>query len=296
MSQLDGIRCFGGLRRTAELVIPERHLGLVTAQEAPLSPGFLNHLADLVETELDLDRLLQALPEFDPTTLAPPWQLPQVGTAGTVRLGVAQDQAFCFYYQENLAYLAAAGAEIVFFSPLRDSSLPPDLAGLYFGGGYPEVFAETLAANQKLRRELRDLAATGMPIYAECGGLMYLSQGLTTLEGKRLPMAGLLPLEVRMLNRLKSLGYREVTLQRDCLLGPAGMTARGHEFHYSEICGMDPALSPVYRIRARRQEQDGWEGFCHHNILASYVHLHFGSNPEMARHMVNFCRQYKEGL
>ena len=259
----------------------------ITPWRAPIS----RRLADLVESHLDLDGLLAALA---PAPLEP-IPAPPASPASVVRLGVARDQAFCFYYPDNLEWLENFGAEIVPFSPLADADLPPDLHGLYLGGGYPELGAPQLSANQAMRRIIRERAAAGLPIYAECGGLMYLGQEISDLEGKRHPMAGVLPMSVRMLPRLKSLGYREVTLTGDGLLGPAGTRLRGHEFHYSEIvdraCWPAPALPAHGQPRRRARAA---KAIAPNQVLASYVHLHFGSNPEAARHFVACCIKYKD--
>jgi cobyrinic acid a,c-diamide synthase len=289
LASLPGIRCFGGLPRHPELAIPERHLGLATADDHPLEDNFLSHLADLLEANLDLTGLLAALP-----SLALPREAAAPAAPPLVRLGVARDPAFCFYYPENLDWLAHYGAELVPFSPLNDPKLPRDLHGIYLGGGYPELFAGHLAANEGLKRQLAAQAAAGLPVYAECGGLMYLSQELQDLEGRSHPMAGVLPLTVRMLKRLRALGYREITLSADGLLGPAGTQARGHEFHYSEIAAETGNLPRIYRIAARQGQEAQPEGYCLNNVLASYVHLHFGSNPEVARNLVERCRVFKE--
>ena len=213
-----------------------------------------------------------------------------------MRLGVARDRAFCFYYPENLELLAKFGAELVFFSPLEDRELPAGLDGIYLGGGYPELYAGQLAANETLKQALKAGAAGGLPIYAECGGLMYLAREILDLEGRAHPMAGVFPFTVRMLPRLKALGYREVTLAADSLLGPAGTTARGHEFHYSEIVGEPIGVPRLYRLTPRRGGAAVNEGYSANHVLASYVHLHFGSNPEVARHLVANCRAYKNNL
>ena len=182
-------------------------------------------------------------------------------TPPLVRLGVARDQAFCFYYPENLELLASFGAELVPFSPLTDRELPAGLDGVYLGGGYPELYAEQLAANEALKQALQQGAAGGLPIYAECGGLMYLAREILDLEGRAHPMAGVLPFTVRMLPRLKALGYREVTLTAPGLLGPAGTTARGHEFHYSEIVGEPIGVPRLYRLTPRRGGAAVSEGY-----------------------------------
>jgi cobyrinic acid a,c-diamide synthase len=289
LSLLGEVKCLGGLPREAKLAIPERHLGLTTAEDHPLQEEYLGRLADLLEEHLDLEGLLAALPRLE----MPPVVSPEAA-APTVRLGVARDQAFCFYYPENLELLARFGAELLPFSPLTDRQLPENLHGVYLGGGYPELFAAPLAANDGLKQELAEQAAAGLPIYAECGGLMYLSQEIQDLEGRRHSMAGLLPLKVRMLKRLKTLGYREITLTAAGLLGPAGTQVRGHEFHYSEIAAETGDLPRLYHLTARQGAAALAEGYCRNHILASYVHLHFGSNPEVARHLVENCRAYKE--
>ena len=290
ISQLDGVKCLGGLPRKAELAIPERHLGLTTAEDHPLEEEHLAQLADVLEEHLDLEGLLAALPG-----LALPREAPPPAVAPTVRLGLARDRAFCFYYTENLELLARFGAELVPFSPLTDRELPKNLHGIYLGGGYPELFAAQLAANEGLKRELAAQAAAGLPIYAECGGLMYLSQEIRDLKGKPHSMAGLLPLQVRMLKRLKALGYREITMRAAGLLGPAGTRARGHEFHYSEIAAETGDLPRIYHLTARQGAEAAPEGYSIMNVLASYVHLHFGSNPEVARQLVQRCLEYKTG-
>ena len=206
LTSLPGVRCFGGLPRDRELAIPERHLGLTTAEDHPLDDSYLEHLADRLEAHLDFDGLIKALPRLTLPEEPAPKAMP-----ATVRLGVARDRAFCFYYPENLELFASFGAELVFFSPLEDRELPAELHGIYLGGGYPELYAGKLAANAVLRQALQAGAAAGLPIYAECGGLMYLAREIRDLEGRAHPMTGVLPFAVRMLPRLKSLGYREVT-------------------------------------------------------------------------------------
>ena len=285
---MEGITCFGGLPRDQEISIPERHLGLTTAEDHPLEEKHLEFLADFLEQNLNMDGLLASLP-----SLSFPQEPPLEAAPPCVRLGVARDPAFCFYYPENLELLAHFGAEIVPFSPLADPKLPENLHGIYLGGGYPELSAAQLAANATLKRDLAKQAESGLPIYAECGGLMYLSQEIEDLDGNRHPMAGVLPLKVRMLPRLRALGYREITLTAPGLLGPAGTRARGHEFHYSEIAAVPADLPRLYRLTVRQGVETMSEGYCVKNVLASYVHLHFGSNPEIARHLVDRCVEYK---
>jgi cobyrinic acid a,c-diamide synthase len=289
LASLQDVRCFGGLPRDPELAIPERHLGLATAEDHPLEEVYLHYLAEWLEAHLDLDGLLQAL---SPLAL-PEEPAPEAGPPA-VRLGVARDRAFCFYYPENLELLAQRGAELVPFSPLEDRELPAHLDGIYLGGGYPELYAEQLAGNVGLKQALQKSAAGGLPIYAECGGLMYLARDIRDLEGRTFRMAGVFPFSVQMLPRLKALGYREVTLTAAGLPGPPGTRARGHEFHYSEIVGQPDGVPCLYRLTPRQGGEAVNEGYRANNVLASYVHLHFGSNPEVARHLVASCREYKE--
>jgi cobyrinic acid a,c-diamide synthase len=283
--------CLGGIPRSAAISIPERHLGLVTREDLPLSTDYADRLARLVESHLDLDRLLRDLPDV---AIDPPAAEGQPAAADPrVRIGVARDNAFCFYYEDNLELLAACGAELVAFSPVGDRSLPEGLDGLYLGGGYPELYARRLSDNRHLRRRIRDASDAGMPIYAECGGLMYLCREVSDLEGRAYPMCGCLPFKTRMLDRLKALGYREVTLSAESLLGPAGLRIRGHEFHYSEIGGAAADVACDYRIQNRSGTEATAEGYRVGRTLASYVHLHFGSNPGAAAHFVNTCQAYR---
>ena len=211
-----------------------------------------------------------------------------------VRIGLARDKAFCFYYPENLRLLEQTGAELVPFSPLADSKLPDNLQGLYLGGGYPELHARELAANNELREEIVRYAAQGGPVYAECGGFMYLMQGLEDGQGNTYPLLGLFPFKARMHDRLRALGYREVVVREATLLGPAGTVIRGHEFHYSSIADNPEKAHCVYSLRGRKGETGSCEGYTVHNVLASYVHLHFGSCPQAAENLVDFCRKFAE--
>jgi cobyrinic acid a,c-diamide synthase len=206
------------------------------------------------------------------------------GAGEAVRIAVARDEAFCFCYPENLELLSAAGAEIVPFSPLVDRSLPANIDGIYLPGGYPELHAEKLAGNERLLREIREAAISGLPVYAECGGFMLLAE---SIDGR--PMAGVFPARARMLPKRKALGYREVTLIADSLLGPSGTKSRGHEFHYSDM-PLPADVTRIYRLHRPGGEDLGCEGYRVHNALGSYVHLHFGSNPQVAANFVEFCR------
>lgn len=296
LEQLPGVRLWGVLPQQSDVALPGRHLGLVTADDGPLTPERLEALADWVEASLDLDALLASLPHV----AVPP--APPVAASVPVRglrprIGVARDAAFCFYYQENFRLLQQAGAELVFFSPLDDARLPKNLHGLYLGGGYPELHAADLAQNSGLRREVAALCASGRPVLAECGGFMYLMDGLIldqqTPSGRGypqfFPMAGVFPFRATMNARRAALGYRQVETTADSPLGPAGTLARGHEFHYSSIPEAAYASASLYRVADREGPLPRTDGFVRGRVVGSYIHLHLGSSPNLARSFVEAC-------
>ncbi len=284
----------GAVPRDALPVLQSRHLGLVSADRENLTRETLERLADAVERHVDLERLLaiadtQTKPLAVAVHLDPMPALPSAGPA--VRLGVARDRAFHFYYADNLDMLRRAGAKLIFFSPLDDPGLPPDLGGLYLGGGYPEVYAQALADNTAMREDIRQFAEAGGPVFAECGGLMLLGQRLWNLDNQAFPMCGLFPFETRMLPRLKRLSYTEVAFLHDTPLGPAGTRARGHEFHFSELIADEPVAKQAYSV-TRRGAAVETQGFVKKNTLAGYIHLHFASAPAMVPYFIQVCRTY----
>jgi cobyrinic acid a,c-diamide synthase len=286
--------CLGGLVRDEVLAMPERHLGLVTAGDQALSGEQIARLAHWAESQLDLSRLLEGLPDVDfPASDA---DLHTAAPSPCVTIAVARDRAFCFYYQDNLDLLARAGARLVPFSPLSDRQLPEGIGGIYLGGGYPELHAGQLARNVALREAIRDCSRDGMPIYGECGGLMYLGREMTDLQGEIYPMTGCLPFSSRMHQRLNALGYREVTLVKACIFGAKGVKARGHEFHYSDLQELPnrAEMERVYDVTGRKIAQRGREGYWRARTLGSYIHLHFGSNPALAQSLVDSCRSYRQ--
>lgn len=287
----------GVLPREPQIALPERYLGLVTAEAAPENVVFYERLAEWFEAGVDVDGLLALPPlpkggrggfNLNEIPLAPP--LPK--GENRVRIAVARDEAFSFCYPENLELLEAAGAEIEFFSPLRNHQLPTGISGLYLPGGYPELYAPQLAANLTLLQAIRAAACAGMPIYAECGGLIYLSGGVDGTSADHIqPFVALFPARARMLPQRKALGYRQVTFRFDTILGPAGTVARGHEFHYSEVA-IAPEVPRSYAVsRADGQVLED-EGYVLNNVLASYVHLHFASHPALAVNLVESCRRW----
>jgi cobyrinic acid a,c-diamide synthase len=285
-----------GLPRQDQHAFPERHLGLRTA-DATVPDARFEAWADTTSSWIDLDALLEAtaanVPVPMPDLSLAPLNNRQSGTGtgtGTFpvcRIGIASDPAFHFYYDHNLALLEAAGAQLVQFSPCRDASLP-EVDGLYFGGGYPELHARELSANDSLREAIRQFAAAQRPIYAECGGLMYLCAAIRTTDAERFPMVGLFQAEARMARERKALGYVELETTRATLLGPPGTRLRGHQFRYSELVGTQPAAT-AYRARLRRTGATFEEGYVTQRVLASYVHAHWGATPEVARAFVESC-------
>lgn len=268
----------GYLPRDTSFSMPERHLGLHLAQEA-LTEERLDRLAEWIEMNLDLDRLLEL------------GSRPKVASASVnglttrapkrVRIGIARDAAFCFYYHDNLELLERLGAELIEFSPVADRALPPDLDGIYIGGGYPELHAEALSANQSMRAAITRFGEDGAPVYAECGGFMYLMQAIVDAEGRSWPMTGVFPTRARMQKRLAKLGYIEVESCEPGNWMPTGASARGHEFRYSIMDEMPETISRIYRAPA--------EGYRVGSVAGSYVHLHFLSNPQFAEQFVEEC-------
>lgn len=293
-ANLPDVPVLGGVPREDLIKIPERHLGLVTADEFAFSQEWKGRLIDMVERHLDLERILQLaehplLDEPEVRSSNPPH-----GLKSSAVVAVARDAAFCFYYADNLELLRQAGAEVRFFSPLAGDTLPVDADGLYLGGGYPELFAKRLSQNERFLRDVRRAVPRGMPVYAECGGLMVLSQSIETIQGEAYPMAGVFSFGTRMLSKRKALGYTEVELRRACLLGEPGRRLRGHEFHYSEIVNFDRGGQDfAYELHGRSGASSKLEGYSKGSVLASYIHLHWGSLPQAAAAFVRACTDFR---
>ncbi len=288
MEAVPGVRLIGCLPRDENLEIPSRHLGLVTADEHLMGEDGIDRLARWIQAHLDLDQLLAGAPRFH--AVAPSLEGP---VAKRIRIGLARDEAFCFYYMENLRLLEASGAELVPFSPLRDKDIPEGVSGLYLGGGYPELHCEALSANRPMKKAVKAFVQAGGVVYAECGGFMYLMRTIRDLKGRGHRMAGVFPFDAVMENRLRSLGYREITTRRPCLLGPAGTRVRGHEFHYSRMTDPGEEYDTVYSVTGRLGLEETEEGFSVGTALGSYIHLHWGSNPEAAGALVEACARYR---
>ncbi len=300
MKNFPDFSVLGTLPRDKGISIPSRHLGLITVNDLGVEGLDVQGLAEWIEESIDMDALLaktrwHVTAEHRDDSYNDDFRLEAVRKRGRDRkvgIAVALDKAFCFYYQENIRLLEEAGAEIVFFSPMRDKSLPPGVKGVILGGGYPELHVERLSLNRDLIHEIRRAAFDGMPIYAECGGFMFLMEEFEDIKGDVYPLAGIFPFRCRMENRLKALGYREVTIRKDSVLGPAGTVIRGHEFHYSYIYKTRSNVSAIYMIADRKGISEREDGFQVKRVLGSYVHFHWGSNPAVARNFVEYCRRY----
>jgi cobyrinic acid a,c-diamide synthase len=295
-------RILGGLPVDAALAFPERHLGLRTADRDAIPDAQFAAWGERVAEWLDVDAILAAAraapsevrPDDSPVAIVASGVAPGASDEPprvSCRIGLAFDEAFHFYYDDNLRRLEQLGAELVRFSPIRDARLP-DVDGLYFGGGYPEVHAEALAANTAMRGDVAAFAAAGGPIYAECGGLMYLATAIRTSDGRSHAMVGILGGDVEMRDRLVALGYVEVETQEPTLLGGAGLRFRGHQFRYSDL-KLTAEVDHVYTVRRRRGGEVTREGYRIGNTLATYVHTHWASNPLAARGLVAACAEYR---
>lgn len=268
-----GIPVYGHLP-TGNYALESRHLGLVTAREVKELSAKMQVLAGQAERTINLDALIAlmcAQPEFDALELSVP-------RLGEVRIAVAQDRAFCFYYRDNLELLEALGARLVPFSPLADAALPA-CDGLYLGGGYPELYVEALSDNASMRASVRAAVQDGLPTIAECGGFMYLTEAI---DGW--PMAGVLPTRCRKTDGLIRFGYAELTAGHDSLLFHAGDVVRGHEFHHWD------AEEPGKALSAQKPSGRNWRcAYTSDTLYAGYPHLYFASNPAVAERFVRKC-------
>lgn len=265
-----GLPVLGFLPKLPEAVIGSRHLGLYTAAEVENLQQKLALLADAAEEHIDWPRLL-ALCEKEPPAL--PEKAPQPPVR--VRIAVAQDEAFCFTYAETLEAFRDAGAEVVFFSPLRDTALPENIGGLYLPGGYPELHARELSGNTLLLREIKQKIESGLPTAAECGGFLYLGQSLTDAEGQSWPMAGVLPGEAKDAGRLVRFGYAALSADSDSMLFRAGESFPIHEFHHWDSTANGTALAAKKPVGGA-----AWRcGFIGEHFYAGFPHLYWAGTP-----------------
>jgi cobyrinic acid a,c-diamide synthase len=314
------IPVLGYLPRDPNLKLSERHLGLIPLEEKRLDIDFYKRLSKLVEDNIDLSRILKISRKAKPLAFNKERIFKKEQTKGHVTIAVAKDEAFNFYYQDNLDILTHLGANIVTVSPLRDRELPKGIDGLYIGGGFPELFASGLSKNKKLKKVIYQKAEDGLPIYAECGGLMYLTKTLVDFSAKgrsasggkkrKFSMVGIFKCSVSMGNKLHRLGYVNIRVIKDNILSRRGDRNKAHVFHWSRLAGRTKHLSFAYEVikdkprpfcceeRLRSKKERGkdkiiYDGLVKKNVLAGYAHLHFASNLKFAKNFIKSCRQFK---
>lgn len=302
-----GVKVFGYLPKQSKVAVQERHLGLVPSWEMTSQDGenqepvqkLREDLAVSAST-LDLAGLLNVAQSVAPVSAEisetkPAFPAYSHAIEKPVRIGYALDNAFHFYYQENLDILTNLGVELVPFSPCKDSQLPEAISGIYFGGGYPELAAQELSANETMRKELLEKALGGMPIYAECGGLMYLSSYLQDIQGNVFPMVGVFPGTTVMRNRLAMLGYVTAEVLQDTVYAKKGSLLKGHVFHWSEH---EPEISEAQAV-CKLTGTEGlrcFDGFSRMHTFAGYLHVHFGSCRTIPEGLVSASRAYQQHI
>ncbi len=282
-----GVPVLGAVQHDERMTIAERHLGLVPSNEAEAARGRIDEIAAHIAAQVDLEQLLAIARQAAPL----PGGEPAADAAGgaPVRIGIARDAAFGFYYPGDLDSLRAAGAELVDFSALHDSHLP-QVDGVFIGGGFPETHMDALAANASLRRELRDAIEAGLPAYAECGGLMYLARGIEW-NGRRAGMVGVIPADIVMHSRPVGRGYVHLReTGRGPWPRPQAPLIHAHEFHYSSVENLAPGVEFAYEVERGYGIDGRHDGIVHKNLLASYAHLRDVANNRWARRFVEFVR------
>ena len=278
----------GAVMRDDSVSVSERHLGLLPKEENE-DKSQLDKLAAIIEKSVDLDALLKKASLSKAISVS---DAHRTDCVKKVRIAIAKDKAFSFYYPESLSELERAGAEMVFFSPLDDKAVPT-ADGIIFGGGFPEMFAAQLADNRPMLASIAAAANAGTPIYAECGGFMYLTQGLTDFEGYLHRMAGIVPVRCKINDKLKTVGYVEAKALGDNVLCRKGTVLRGHEFHFSSMEQEASGFPHAYLFTKKRSGEQYEAGYMDKNILASYLHLHFAGNPELAAAFVDNCLKFR---
>ena len=283
----------GVFRRDEDVTIPDRHLGLIPTAELPQLKKICDRLAQIGKTCFHWELLLPLLKNNPTPHSVYRRNISRLDSPPpTLRIAIAKDKAFNFYYQDNLDLLEELGAELVFWSPLQDETLPPKIAGLYFGGGFPELFASQLAANQIVLQQLKQLIIAGIPTYAECGGLMYLCWQLTDLDRHTHSLVGAIPAQTMMQKKL-TLGYRQATALQDSPLITVGQTIRGHEFHHSQLISSS-TKKPLWQLQGFHRHSNAFtEGWQITQIHASYLHVHFGEYRFLAQNFIQSCLNFK---
>lgn len=284
-------KVLGYLDKT-DVTFESRHLGLVTAGELSDLEEKTNALAQKVLKGIDLETLIkiaETAPDIDNAKHQS--ELPDINPPKTI-IGVAMDKAFSFYYRDGLELLEKLGAELKYFSPLEDESIPGDADGLYIGGGYPELFVQQLERNISMKKSIYDAATKGMPVYGECGGLMYLSESIFDIDGKEYLMSGVIPGKSNMTPKLQTFGYTNIKTIEDNILSRKGQSIKGHEFHFSTTDLIHDVQECFSVSKAYGAAAVFKSGYKINNVLAGYPHIHFCSNPEFAEGFVESCKRF----
>lgn len=284
------IKCFGAVKRNAEFFLPERHLGLVPTAENNFSE-VIEKISSAVEEQINLEELLKLAEKNSPL----PYQSTNLPNyKSTIKIAVAKDAAFNFYYAESLRELEKLGAEIIFFSPLADKHLPENICGLILGGGFPEMFAKQLEKNISMRQSIKNFASKGLPIFAECGGYMYLMKSITNFAGKVFEMCGVIPNRAKMTEKLQMVGYVGADLRKNCIIGGVNDKIQAHEFHFS-IEEENLSAEKIFDCEKLRTGEKYFAGWANENIVASYLHLHFVGCSSVAKNFIEACKIFGGG-
>ena len=284
----------GYLKKDKEIIIPERHLGLVPSEENVGQSNLYERLGKMALETVDIDGLLKvarsagAFPDYDKSIFL------DGNVTADINLAIAKDNAFCFYYQDDIDLFEALGAKVKYFSPLSNRRLPDDIDGIFLGGGFPELYTEKLMENDSMKKSILEAYNQGTVIYGECGGMMYLLERLIDCDGSSFNMCGVLSGTSRMENRRQGLGYIIAEATYDNVICKRGDTFRAHEFHWSKLLDVPENTIFAYKTRKSNGKESGYDGICKKNVLASYTHVHFSSNPELARNLLSSMKKASE--
>ena len=277
----------GYLKKESDITIPERHLGLIPSEEQKINSDLYDKLGQMVLETIDIDKLKEIagsagnFPEYNRSIFT------ERDSSLEVTVAVARDNAFCFYYQDDIDLFEALGAKIVEFSPLADKSIPDGIDGIFMGGGFPELFADRLSKNESMMSSILAAHKQGTVIYGECGGMMYLMEKLIDCEERLFKMSSVLNGTSSMENRRQGLGYVIVDTICDNVICNNGDTFRAHEFHWSKLQDVPDSTTFAYNTRKTNGRRTGVDGICKSNVMASYTHIHFSSNPELAINLLS---------
>jgi len=294
VEQQAGLPLLGAIPRMRQMVLASRHLGLVTPAESDRLEGVRTLLTQAAREHLDLDALMNIARTAPPLSSSAPGDSGPAADGKGLTIGVMRDSAFTFYYPENIEALERTGATVLPISSLERKPLPGNLDALFIGGGFPETHGAQLAANEPLLASIRNAADAGLPIYAECGGLMYLSQFISW-RGETHKMAGVLPFGVKVGEKPKGHGYLQVDVNRENPFFPVGTKLVGHEFHYSTPADSQADVATAFSVTRGTGCFDGRDGVVHKNVLAAYLHIHAAGTPSWAEGMIAAASRFRRG-